>query len=605
MTNTIVDELGRIPMSPFLGATLSRAAAYADAQGHLQVTIEHLLLALTEDPEATVVLKSSNIDIARLSADVSAQLGRIEERANGGPHDVVMSGDLKRILEAAAAAASQGRRREINGAIVLAAIVGEGRSTSAHMLRAQGMTFEEAIRALQRSQLATAQAPAATRPGQPSADDILAAARERVQTRTQPGSRDAPRPVPAALPMNNGAAVEESFTALPEPMSVPAHPAPTSYEPKWEPAPIPESNAQEPKPYYVEEKAAASPPPAPAPVLERASPPPRPSPQPMPQAHPAAPSLPPQASPQQWAPPPMQQPGPAAPRGPARMPPPLPMNAPLPGGPPQGAALQFPPPPLGAPPPYRPAPQQAAPPWSEGGDARSAGRRPEGVGAAAEPPRNLSFDPRQRPQQRPAQAPPPGDPRLRLDDPRRRQQGPMVQAGQLVENIPRRMRVAIPMIVEARIARAEVKAIADTMQGGGAIHRHEVMVSKAMTVRLRAPDGGFSIETASPETQWIDNVLGVMADDYASWRWSITPKERGKKRLQLVVSARTVGADGLMAETALPDQVIEVKVGVNYAKTAVRWAGWITAASVGGILARFGEEAYVVGREFVARVMGG
>ena len=181
----------------------------------------------------------------------------------------------------------------------------------------------------------------------------------------------------------------------------------------------------------------------------------------------------------------------------------------------------------------------------------------------------------------------------------------MVQAGQLVENIPRRMRVAIPMIVEARIARAEVKAIADTMQGGGAIHRHEVMVSKAMTVRLRAPDGGFSIETASPETQWIDNVLGVMADDYASWRWSITPKERGKKRLQLVVSARTVGADGLMAETALPDQVIEVKVGVNYAKTAVRWAGWITAASVGGILARFGEDAYVMGREFVARVMGG
>ena len=69
-------------MSPFLGATLSRAAAYADAQGHMQVTIEHLLLALTEDPEATVVLKSSNIDIARLSADISAQLGRIEERAN-------------------------------------------------------------------------------------------------------------------------------------------------------------------------------------------------------------------------------------------------------------------------------------------------------------------------------------------------------------------------------------------------------------------------------------------------------------------------------------------------------------------------------------------
>ena len=63
----------------------------------------------------------------------------------------VFSSDLKRVLEAAAAAAQQGRRREINGAIVLAAIVGDGKSTAAHLLRNQGLTFEEAIRALQRA----------------------------------------------------------------------------------------------------------------------------------------------------------------------------------------------------------------------------------------------------------------------------------------------------------------------------------------------------------------------------------------------------------------------------------------------------------------------
>jgi hypothetical protein len=114
-------------------------------------------------------------------------------------------------------------------------------------------------------------------------------------------------------------------------------------------------------------------------------------------------------------------------------------------------------------------------------------------------------------------------------------------------------------------------------------------VTKAMSVRLRAPEGGFFIETSSPETQWIENVLGLMADDFASWRWTITPRDRGKQRLQLLISARTVGADGLTAETALPDQVIEVKVAVNYAKTAARWAGWMTAAVIGGILARFGE----------------
>lgn len=154
------------------------------------------------------------------------------------------------------------------------------------------------------------------------------------------------------------------------------------------------------------------------------------------------------------------------------------------------------------------------------------------------------------------------------------------------------MRVGIPAVAEVRIAKNDVKALADGLEGGGAAYRHDITVTKAMSVRLRAPDGGFFIETASPETQWIDNALGLMADDYASWRWTVTPKLSGKKRLQLVVSARTVGADGLTAETALPDQVIEVRVRINYAKSAKRWLGWIIAAVAGGLLARFGEQAW-------------
>src|SRR5262245_15828297 len=105
MTNMIVDELGRIPMSPFLTATLTRAADYATAQSHREVTLEHLLLALAEDPEASVVLKSSDVDIARLLSDVSGFLGRSEDRIPAGSTaGVVISQDLKRILEAAAAA---------------------------------------------------------------------------------------------------------------------------------------------------------------------------------------------------------------------------------------------------------------------------------------------------------------------------------------------------------------------------------------------------------------------------------------------------------------------------------------------------------------------
>ena len=55
------------------------------------------------------------------------------------------------MLQAAASAAQQSRRKQIDGAIVLAAIVGDGKSPAAGLLKALGMTFEEAIRALQRA----------------------------------------------------------------------------------------------------------------------------------------------------------------------------------------------------------------------------------------------------------------------------------------------------------------------------------------------------------------------------------------------------------------------------------------------------------------------
>jgi len=172
-----------------------------------------------------------------------------------------------------------------------------------------------------------------------------------------------------------------------------------------------------------------------------------------------------------------------------------------------------------------------------------------------------------------------------------RQGGPRAEIGQLVENIPRSMRVAVPALVEVRIARADVAALAQGLQGGGAAYQHEVTVTKAMSVRLRAPDGGFFIETASPETQWIERAMLLSQDDFASWRWHVTPRETGRKRLQLVVSARTVSADGLAAETALPDQVITVRVRTNYSQVASRWIGWGVAAVAGGLLAKFGESA--------------
>lgn len=568
MTTMIVEDLGRIPMSPYLTATLTRAADYATAQSHREVTLEHLLLALAEDPEASVVLRTSSIDLARLTAEVSDHLGRSDDRVspeNG--QSIAISADLRRILEAAAAAARQGRRREINGAIVLAAIVGDGKSTAAHLLRMQGLTFEAAIRALQRSAAPTPEpSPAASepsprphppeprlqpqpeapleapppRPAQPPAafeakppmpapdlsrpattEEILASARERLQSREEHdgdgGASSAGSPLPRANYPDRGGPPRPPVPARDG--RVPGHDEPAL--PDDEPVSSPEASSAD-----------GDRPPTPEPA----------------DTHPASdgdgrPALPPKlAEPARYPPPPSPQRGPSFQPGP-------PAVADTAGGTRRGPGAQS----AG-----RPAPQA---------DARRAGA---GAGAG-------SFV----------------------------GSWPLIEAGHLIENIPRRMRASVPVVVEARIARADVKALAEGLAGGGAAFRHEIVVTKAMSVRLRAPDGGFVIENRSPETQWIENVLSFGSDDYASWRWTVTPRARGRRQLQLIVSARTVGADGMTAETALPDQVVDVKISINYARTAARWAGWGAAALIGALLAKFGDMAWLIVQVLFAKYFGG
>lgn len=89
---------------------------------------------------------------------------------------------------------------------------------------------------------------------------------------------------------------------------------------------------------------------------------------------------------------------------------------------------------------------------------------------------------------------------------------PLVDPAKLVENIPRSMRVGVPVMVEVRIARPDVEDLALGMQGGGTAFHHEIMATKAMSVQLRAAESDFWIESRSPETQWREHSREVVAD---------------------------------------------------------------------------------------------
>jgi len=617
------DDLSRIAMSASLGESLARAVELARAQGHLEVTLEHMLLSLCEDPDAGLVLAASNIDVARLKAETSGYLAALQLRAAPGQSiNPSVALDLRRILEAAAAAARGGRRREINGAIVLAAVVGDGRSPAARLLQAQGLTFDGAIRALQ-------QGGAAVPRQRPNTEEILASARERVQSRTalvrkaDVGDEEEAAQEPAASPAAEGAGAaatkpapsgETPAPAAPASDTVPESGAPVVATPSEpQPAPQPEPTpAPAPAAATTRDKArmpsVAPPAPMPATTTDDARlPSPAPASPPAPPPIPGVGSSPSPFERERAAPQPFDAGTPL--QTPAALTPPL--AAPAQSAPPAAAPPAVPPPlpPMrtlaDAPRPDRvggEVPRAVPPPparWPDMGDpGREPRVRPKGVGAAVDggPSKLRSVHTnRGMPASAPSAPQPVGRPL-----PAQR-----AEIGQLVENIPRSMRVAVPALVEVRVAKADVQALAEGLQGGGAAYKHEVTITKAMSVRLRAPDGGFFIETASPETQWIEKTMLLSGDDYASWRWHITPREKGRKRLQLIISARTVSTDGLAAETALPDQVITVRVRTNYAKSASHLVGWGVAALIGGLLARFGEGAFDAGMQIVSKLMPG
>ena len=57
-------------LSPNLEKSLQRALGYANERRHEYATLEHLLLALTEDQDAAAVLRACNVDLQKLRSDL-------------------------------------------------------------------------------------------------------------------------------------------------------------------------------------------------------------------------------------------------------------------------------------------------------------------------------------------------------------------------------------------------------------------------------------------------------------------------------------------------------------------------------------------------------
>lgn len=123
------------------------ALALANSRSHEFATLEHLLLALIDEPDASRVLKACSVNTEDLR---EALVGYIDDDLSNLVTDVdgseaVPTAAFQRVIQRAAIHVQSSGRTEVTGANVLVAIFAERESNAAYFLQEQEMTRYDAV----------------------------------------------------------------------------------------------------------------------------------------------------------------------------------------------------------------------------------------------------------------------------------------------------------------------------------------------------------------------------------------------------------------------------------------------------------------------------
>ncbi|MBF0463063.1 MAG: ATP-dependent Clp protease ATP-binding subunit ClpA [Magnetococcales bacterium] len=129
-------------ISKHLELSLNKAVRSAQLRRHQYATVEHLLLALLENPEATSVLIHCDCDLNTLATDLEGHLKlhvpALEQEANAT--DVTPTIGFQRVIQRAAYQVQAAGKNLVTGAHVLAAIFGEKQSHAVYFLGRQNIS---------------------------------------------------------------------------------------------------------------------------------------------------------------------------------------------------------------------------------------------------------------------------------------------------------------------------------------------------------------------------------------------------------------------------------------------------------------------------------
>ena len=130
-----------------LEQAIHSALALANTRSHEFATLEHLLLALIDEPDAAQVMKACSVDTEELRQTlvefVDDDLSNLVTDIEGS--EAVPTAAFQRVIQRAAIHVQSSGRTEVTGANVLVAIFAERESNAAFFLQEQDMTRYDAV----------------------------------------------------------------------------------------------------------------------------------------------------------------------------------------------------------------------------------------------------------------------------------------------------------------------------------------------------------------------------------------------------------------------------------------------------------------------------
>jgi ATP-dependent Clp protease ATP-binding subunit ClpA len=129
-----------------LEMALHKALSLANERDQEFATLEHLLLALTDDKDAAAVMRACNVDLEKLRADLNDYIDtELANLVSLETDEAKPTAGFQRVIQRAVIHVQSSGREEVTGANVLVAIFAERESHAAYFLQEQDMTRYDAV----------------------------------------------------------------------------------------------------------------------------------------------------------------------------------------------------------------------------------------------------------------------------------------------------------------------------------------------------------------------------------------------------------------------------------------------------------------------------